>query len=153
MRTFFYMLVFICTSSAADAQSSKMIQDKERIFTEAEVLRLDSMLQQYHLQSGNFLLIVTDSLDISTDSYSGHFFREYGIDSNSKKAALALMLSRKNGLVFMAANKHLRPFISQEQLIEMLNAGIPSLKEKRREEAARLICEKAMMLLATIPKN
>lgn len=131
------------------AQTKTLVRDREQLFTEAEVVRLDSMLQQYLGRTGNLLLIATDSLDVSTNTFSNAFFLEHGIDSSSKKAALALLLSRKNGLVFMAANKYLQPYITQDQMIEMLNEGLTSLKEKRREEAAWLICKKAMEFLDT----
>jgi len=56
------------------AQTKTLVRDREQLFTEAEVVRLDSMLQQYLSRTGNLLLIATDSLDVSTNTFSNAFF-------------------------------------------------------------------------------
>lgn len=45
------------------------------------------------------------------------------------------------------------PFVNQQLLLNILNAGIPSFKEKRREERALQIFSKAMECLDSLPKK
>lgn len=126
------------------AQNGKRVYDRENIFTSSETAKLDSMLQQYSIRSGNNMFIVSDTADISANVYADRLFTQF---SSMEKPALALLMSRKNSLLLIAVNAKLRPYLSQEQMMAMINAGIPSFRDKRTADGAKLICLKAMELL------
>ncbi|MBK9569940.1 MAG: TPM domain-containing protein [Chitinophagaceae bacterium] len=147
MKKSITILFILLAAINTNAQPKTLVQDKENLFTIDEVTRLDSMLQHYRQQTGKLVLIVTDTADISEATYSNQITKQYVPDSTKKVFVFMLLLSRKNQLLFTAVNEPLRPFVTQELLLEIMNAGIPSLKEKRREESALLICKKAMEFL------
>jgi uncharacterized membrane protein YgcG len=135
------------------AQQPAHVQDKEQLFTRDEVFRLDSLLKQYHDQSGKIVLIATDSADVNKPDYNNELFLQYVPDSTSKAIVLMLLMSRKSQSIKIIITKPLVPYVSPQRILEMIEAGIPAIKEKQREEGAMLICRKAMEFLDGLPKN
>jgi uncharacterized membrane protein YgcG len=132
------------------ALAQPMVQDREGLFSASGKASLDSMLQEYLKKSGIYVLVVSDSADVSNEGYTEAFMGEYGIKAKGKKMALALKMSRRHGSVTVSVNKALKQHMSEQQVTEILNAGVPSLQEKNPEQAARLICEKAMAVLSQL---
>lgn len=126
------------------AQNGKRVYDRENIFSSSEAAKLDSMLDQYSIHSGCNMFIVSDTADISANVYADRLFTQI---SSIEKPSLALLMSRKNSLLLIAVNAKLRPYLSQEQMMAMINAGIPSFKDKKTAEGSKLVCLKAMELL------
>ena len=152
MKNYFIIFFILLAAANTIAQPKTLVQDKENLFTIDEVTRLDSMLQYYRLQTGKMVIIVTDTADISAATYTDQITKQYVPDSTKKIPVFMLLLSRKNQLLFTAVNAPLRPYVTQELLLEIMNAGIPALKEKRREESATQICKKAMEFLNGLPE-
>lgn len=140
------LLIITCSLFAINvwAQNGKKVYDQENLFTSGEAAKLDSMLQQYSIRSGNNMFIVSDTADVSVNVYADRLFIQY---NSTGKPSLILLMSRKNSLLLIAVNAKLRPYLSQEQMMAMINAGIPSFRDKRTADGAKLICLKAMELL------
>lgn len=126
------------------AQNGKKVYDRENIFSSSEAAKLDSILQQYSMHSVCNMFIVSDTANITASVYADSLFTQF---NSIKKPALALLMSRKNSLLLIAVNAKLRPYLSQEQMMAMINAGIPSFRDKKTADGAKLICLKAMELL------
>ena len=150
MKLFLPVFTLLITLQVA-AQTH--VQDKEQLFTKDEVNRLDSMLQQYHQLTDKIVLIATDSADVNNPSYQNELFQQYFPDSTSKAWVLMLLMSRKSQKIMIVVSKPLLPYISQQLLMDIIGTGIPSIKEKRREEGATIICKKAMEFLNGLPKK
>jgi uncharacterized membrane protein YgcG len=149
----FLSLFFIFSFFATPAQQKSHVLDKEKLFSPDEITRLDSLLQQYHQRTANIILIATDSADINDPAYKNELFWQFIPDTTTIEKMLMLLMSRKSQAIRMVASRPLLPYISQEQLLEIIGTGIPSIKEKRREEGATIICKKAMELLDGLPKK
>ena len=126
--------------------------DKENLLTLQEAKRVDSLLQDYNIKSGNLVAVYTDTADVSINDFRDSVYVLFGVPGKDIYSYI-LMLSRRNSQVFSTVNKKATPFSSQQQLIGILEAGIPALKEKRREEGITLICKKAIEFLDKLPKR
>ncbi len=149
-----YAFIILVTflSSALHAQQKKLITDVESIFTAAEINRIDSVLQDYHKRSGNYVIVCTDTLDISTDAYKDSLVEIYTPASPKKPYALFLLLSRKNSLVYLASNELTKDVPNRlDEFLKIISYGVPALKEKKIEEAVTIISKKAMEFLDTLP--
>ena len=139
---------------AMNAQQKKLVTDKESLFTKEEGIRIDSMLQAYKQSSGNLVVVCTDSLDVSTTVYKDSLVAEYSREDMHKTFALFLLLSRKNGLIQLVSNELTKDMPNRmEAFLKIVSYGIPSIKEKRREEGVTIICKKAKEFLDSLPKN
>lgn len=150
MKQFFSVFALLITLQVA-AQTH--VQDKEQLFTKDEVYRLDSMLQQYHQLTDKIVLIATDSSEVNNPSYKNELFQQYFPDSTSNKWVLMLLMSRKSQTIMLVVSKPLLPYISQQLLMDIIETGILSIKDKRREEGAAIICKKAMEFLNGLQKK
>lgn len=149
--SFYFGFLFL---TIANAQPTPLVLDQEKLFTADEVSRLDSMLHAYRQSSGHFVVVVsTDTLDVSPEEYIDRLAKSSYSDNTENSFGYFLLLSRKNQLVFCAVNDNLKPFISQDLLLDILNAGLPSLKEKRTAEGVMMICRRAMEFLDRLPKK
>jgi len=146
-------LFFIFAFFSTPAQQKSHVQDKENLFSPDEITRLDSLLHQYHQRTANIILIATDSADINDPAYKNELFWQYIPDTTAVEKILMLLMSRKSQAIRIVASKPLQPYLTPEQLLEILDTGVPSIKEKRREEGAMIICKKAMELLDGLSKN
>jgi len=133
--------------SLVSVQEKSLVQDREGLFSPSGVVSMDSMLRDYQERMGIYILVVTDSADISKEGYSDLVFLEYGIQAKGKKEALVLSMSRRNSKVFVTVNRQLKKRLTEQQVNGILEAGIPSLREKKPEEAAIIICRKAIDIL------
>ena len=124
-----------------------LVEDKEQLFTTGEIQRIDSMLQQFHQRTGYYVLLSTDSADINAKSYHNSLFELYFPDSSSTNFVLMLLMNRKHSNINIRFSKNLMSDISERDLIEMLNAGLPSFQQRKRAEGATLILQKAMEYL------
>ena len=144
---FLALLFFI----AVAAQQKKLVLDHEKIFTAKEIASLDSMLQKYRHISGRIILISTDTLDVSTDQYATNLVNQFVKGSTNKPYVFMLLLSKNKVMILASVNDKVKPFIKDRTLLDILDAGIPSFKENRNAEGARLVCKKAMEFLNTLP--
>lgn len=147
-----FIILAIFFSATPHAQQKKLITDVESIFTAAEINRIDSLLQDYHKRTGHFVVVCTDTLDISTDAYRDSLVEIYTPESLHKPYALFLLLSRRNSWVFLVSNELTKelPNITEE-LYKIVGYGIPFLKEKKIEEAVTIISIKSMEFLDALP--
>jgi uncharacterized membrane protein YgcG len=144
MRSSFLFILLIL---ALHTSAQSYVLDKEQYLNTEEIARVDSLLSAYHKRTGNVVLMSTDSLDINSSSYTSEIFKRYFPDTTSSTRVLMLLMSRKNQFVKMIASKPLMPHITQQQMLDMIGAGAPSLQAKRREEGVTLILKKAMETL------
>jgi len=151
----FYGLFFFTATNAqlvpSIRESKKLVLDHEKIFTTKEFNSLDSMLQKYREVTGRVVLISTDTLDVSSQYYTDNIVNQYITDTADRPFIFMLLLSRKNQLILASVNDKVRPFIKERTLLEILDAGIPSFREKRSADGSRLICKKAMEFLNSLP--
>jgi len=54
-------------------------------------------------------------------------------------------------MILASVNDKVKPFIKDRTLLEILDAGIPSFRERKSAEGSRLICKKAMEFLNSLP--
>lgn len=148
----FTLLIQLCIGYAA-AQSVRLVIDKEGLFTAPEEVRIDSVLRAYHNKSGNLVALYSDSADVSEESFGDRVEALFAHDFTDTAYSYILMLSRNHSLVISSLNKKTSPFLNKEFLMNILNAGIPSLKEKRLEEGVLLIFSEAMVYLDSLPKK
>jgi uncharacterized membrane protein YgcG len=139
----FFIFLFVALQTCAQSY----VLDKEQYLNVEEIARVDSMLSAYHKRTGTVVLMSTDSLDIKSPTYVSEIFKRYFPDSASSNRVLMLLMSRRNQYVTMVASKPLAPYINQQQLLDMISAGAPSLQAKRREEGVTNILKKAMETL------
>jgi uncharacterized membrane protein YgcG len=139
-NAFFFIFLFI----AVQASAQSYVLDKEQYLNTEEIVRVDSMLAAFHKRTGSVVLLSTDSQNIRSPLYNSEIYNRYFPDSTSSTRVLMLLMSRKNQYVTMVASKPLIPYISQQQMLEMIGAGAPALKVKRREEGVVIILKKAM---------
>jgi len=144
---FVALLFFI----AVTAQQKKLVLDHEKIFTTKEIASLDSMLQQYRRSSGKVVLISTDTADVSKEQYATNLVNQFVNGSTNKPYIFMLLLSKKKVMILASINDKVKPFIKDRTLLDILDAGIPSFKENRSAEGAKLVCKKAMDFLNTLP--
>ena len=144
----FAALLFFITVTA---QKKKLVLDHEKIFTAKEIASLDSMLQQYRRISGRIILISTDTVDVSSDQYATDLVNRFVNGSTNKPYIFMLLLSKKKVMILASVNDKVKPFIKDRTLLDILDAGIPSFKENRSAEGAKLVCKKAMQFLNTLP--
>jgi uncharacterized membrane protein YgcG len=140
-----FLFIFLIIVVQASAQS--YVLDKEQYLDAEEISRVDSLLSAYHKRTGTVVLMSTDSLNINSPTYVNELFQKYFPDTTSSTRVLMLLMSRKHQFVKMVASKPLMPHITQQQMLEMISAGAPSLQAKRREEGVTLILKKAMETL------
>lgn len=152
MRNTIIILACLLFSANLNAQQPKLITDVESIFTAAETHRIDSLLQDYHHRTGNFIVLCTDTLDVSTDAYKDSLVEIYTPASPKKPYALFLLLSRKNSLVYLASNELTKDVPNRlDEFLKIISYGVPALKEKKIEEAVTIISTKAMEFLDALP--
>ena len=158
MKKLFVFLSGLIFFTAVNAQlvpsireQKTLVLDHEKIFTAKEITSLDSILQKYREATGRIVLISTDTLDVSSGYYADNIVNQFVTDTTNKPFIFMLLLSRKNQLILASVNDKVRPFIKDKTLFEILDAGIPSFKEKRTAEGSKLICKKAMAFLNTLP--
>jgi len=144
---FVALLFFIVVT----AQQKKLVLDHEKIFTVKEIASLDSMLQQYRRSSGRIVLISTDTADVSSAQYATNLVNQFVKGGTNKPYIFMLLLSKKKVMILASVNDKVKPFIKDRTLLDILDAGIPSFKENRSAEGAKLICKKAMEFLNTLP--
>ena len=130
----FYTLLILSVFSflSANAQPSKLVVDKENLFTEKEIVSIDSLLQAYHKRSGNLVAVYTDTANVSEQPFLDSVyatFKKNGIDS---AYSFTLTMSRKHSLIFSGVNKKTTPFINDKLLLGILETGFASLKEDRK---------------------
>lgn len=135
---------------ALEAQPSSFVHDREKIFAPELTARLDSSLRAYHERSGSYVIVTTDTADVSDNRYADAVARLYVSDTTIKTYIFQLLLSRTHSQVFITVNKHLVPYISDDLFKELLGAGIPLLREKKPGEASELITEKMIGFLDKI---
>lgn len=151
MKKYFALFFALFFTTITNAQQKTLVFDHEKIFTSAELTRLDSMLQEYRKSTGKIVLINTDTLDVSNGAYADNLVLQFVTDSTNKPFIFMLLLSRKNQLILASVNDKVKPFIKDKTLFEILDAGIPSFRVKSVAEGSRLICKKAMEFLNTLP--
>ena len=151
MKKLFILFSGLLFFTAANAQAKNLVLDHEKIFTAKEITGLDTMLQKYREATGRIVLISTDTIDVSSKYYADNIVTQYVTDTANKPFIFMLLLSRKNQLILASVNDKVRPFIKEKTLFEILDAGIPSFREKRAAEGSGLICKKAMAFLNTLP--
>lgn len=115
----------------------------------AEIKEVDSLLRNYHQKTGNHVLVLTtDTLDgLGPEEYSIRFARQQQLGNAQNQKGFIFLMSRKNQLLYLVASDPLKDLVSREKLMEIINEGIPALKEKRTAEGLVLICKKAMECL------
>ncbi|MBL0153635.1 MAG: hypothetical protein IPP93_09140 [Chitinophagaceae bacterium] len=152
MRNTISILACLLFTANLNAQQPKLITDVELIFTAAEKGRIDSLLQDYHKRSGNYVVVCTDTLDISTDAYKDSLVEVYTPESIRKPYAFFLLLSRRNSRVFLVSNELTEEVPNlMDEIYKIVGYGIPALKEKKVEEAVTIISKKAMEFLDALP--
>lgn len=145
-----FLFIFLIIAIQTSAQS--YVLDQEKYLKPDEVARVDSMLSAFHKRTGTVLLMSTDSLDINSSDYNNKIFQRYFPDTTSSNRVLMLLMSRKTQFVKIVASKSLLPFIDQVQMLDMINAGAPSLRAKKGEEGVTLILKKAMETIDKLPR-
>jgi uncharacterized membrane protein YgcG len=149
MRNAFLGILFFITVQTS-AQS--YVLDKEQYLKPEEIARVDSMLSTYHKRTGTVVLMSTDDRNINSPNYINEIYQRYYPDTTSSTRVLMLLMSRKNQFVKMVASKPLIPVINQQQMLDMINAGAPSLRAKKGEEGVTLILKKAMETLDEVSR-
>jgi hypothetical protein len=144
--------IFFFSATKLPAQTIGLVHDKEKIFTDAETSRIDSLLQAYKQATGNLIAVCSDSLNINTEEYKAHLKAEFIPDPNFKPRTLLLLLSRKNSQVNMVAF-NLPETNEWQHLMPIMDAGVGSFKAKKPAEGSLLICKKAMEYLDALPKK
>jgi len=147
----FLMVYGSCFS--ANTQQSKLVVDNENLFTEMEITSIDSLLQAYHKRSGNLVAVYTDTADISNPEVSASVYATFKKPGTDNAYSYILLMSRKHSLLFSNVNPKTVPFITDQLLVGILEAGFASFKEKRRAEGVILICKKAMEFFDGLPKK
>jgi hypothetical protein len=150
IRGMLFSLLFWGLAAGIDAQPSGWVRDHEKIFSAAETTRLDSLLNAFHIRTGQYLIAVTDTSDVSAPGYADSLTRLFVPDTIQKIMVSEMLFSRTHSRVFISVNKHLKPFTPEEKLMEFLNAGIPFLREKRPGTAAWVMAEKMIVFLEKI---
>lgn len=153
MKTILFTLLIQMCIGYADAQSARLVIDKEDLFTTQEEAHIDSVLQAYHKKSGNLMALYTDTADVSAEYFGNRVEALFARDFTDSAYSYILMLSRNHSMMISSLNKKTDPFLNNELLLNILNTGIPSIKEKRREEVVLQIFNKAMEFLDSLPKN
>ena len=113
-------LLFIITPHG---QQTRWVMDKEDLFTQAEEMRIDSLLQAYHNRSGNLVALYTDSADISEKVFGDKIyalFKKVAVDS---AYSYILMMNRGRSLIFSTVNKKTAAFVNQQKLVAILENG------------------------------
>lgn len=153
MKKILFTLTIALSIVCADAQSTRLVIDKESLFTTTEIAHIDSILQAYHNKTGNLMALYTDSADIS-DLGSGDKAEAIFAHSYADSAlSFILMLSRKHSRGVTSINKRTAALVKTQVLGDVLNSGLPLLKEKKREEAVLQIFNNAMKYLDSLPEN
>jgi hypothetical protein len=146
-------LALFCSFFSGNSQQSKLVVDKENLFTETELASIDSLLQAYHKRSGNLVAVYTDTANISNTDFGASVYATFQKPRTDSAYSYILMMSRKHSLLFSSVNKKTMPFINDKLLIGILETGFASFKEKRRAEGVILILKKAMEFLEGLPKK
>lgn len=138
-----------------------LLRDQEKLFTTAELKKIDSLLQHYYKATGNYVSVVTtDTLDILPGDYSERFAKQQGL-SEPDHYGLVLLMSRRQGLIYLTGTGQLERIIKQEKdlvpfaqdaLEGIISVGIPDLGEKRTAEGVMKICNKAMNFIEDLAK-
>lgn len=171
-----FSFFFLCIS----AQQTLLVTDKEQLFTNEEISRINNLLQDYYKKTGNLIVVCTDSLDISAKAYKDSLIGLYTGNQPIKPYAVFLLLSRKNSAIRLESNELSNDSLGKKDAIELakmntesnqsadaiedarekfeafmkiVSYGIPALKEKKREEGVTIICKKAMEFLDGLPKK
>jgi hypothetical protein len=147
-----FLMVF-CSCFSANTQQSKLVVDNENLFTETEITSIDSLLRAYHKKSGNLVAVYTDTANISIPEHSASVYATFKKPSTDSAYSYILLMSRKHSLLYSNVNTKTVPFITDQLLVGILEAGFASLKEKRRAVGVILICKKAMEFLDRLPKK
>lgn len=59
-----YFICIVLLINVTNSIAQTYVQDLENLFTADEIKRIDSVLSRYHEQTGNYLLLTTDSTNI-----------------------------------------------------------------------------------------
>jgi hypothetical protein len=153
MKKHILLFTGLVLAAISYSQREPLVLDNEKMFTRAETKRLDSMLQAYRAKTKNIVLIYTDTADLSLRKYPDSLAIKYSPDSLAKPYIFMLLLSREKDLVLASVNDKVLTVIPRPELFKILDAGIPSIQKGRKEEAARLICEKGMLFLDELKKE
>jgi uncharacterized membrane protein YgcG len=137
----------------ANSQQPKWVLDKENLLTAAEINRIDSALQRYHESTGKFIIVCTDTADITAQEYTDPIYSSYKEIIANQSYVYILMLSRKNQEVISNVSSKVAPYTDREKLIKLMEPGFPLLKEQKREEAIMVICNNAVKFLDSLPKQ
>jgi hypothetical protein len=146
----FCALILIITSHA---QQTRWVLDKEDLFTQAEEMRIDSLLQAYHKKSGNLVALYTDSINISEKDFGDKVHALFKTVADDSTYSYILMMCRKHSLIFSTVNQKTTAFVDQQKLVAILENGFSSFKEKKREEGVLKIFMKAIEFLDSLPKQ
>lgn len=142
--------LLLCTGITTICGQQKLFfHDNEKIFTATEIKQVDSVLRNYHQKTGNHVLVLTtDTLDgLGPEEYAIRFARQQPLSNTQNQKGFIFLMSRKNQLLYLVASDPLKALVSREKLMEIINEGIPALKEKRTAEGLVQICKKAMECL------
>lgn len=118
------------------------VRDAERIFSAEETARLDSFLTAVNARTGHYIIITTDTADISSGDYTERIARSFVPDTARRVFIFQLLFSRHHSLVFVSANRHLKAHLTEQQILELLEVGVPWLREKKPGLAAWTIADK-----------
>lgn len=153
MKTLTILFFCLVLLIGANAQQAKWVIDKENLLTTVEIKRIDSALQQYHENSGKFIIVCTDTADVALDGYAQYIYEGFEEIKADQSYVYILMMSRKHQAVISNVSKKIVPYINMEKLIKLMEPGFPLLKEQKREEAILVICNNAMRMLDGLPKE
>jgi hypothetical protein len=151
MKHSIFFVLFVSLTFFVNAQTFKMVLDKEQIFKAEDLHRIDSMLLQFQQATGYYVLLATDKADVNAKEYMNPLFMNYFPDSTSTNAVLMLLMSRTHSSLSIRASKPLLQHLAQQNFMDMIGAGISALRDKRTVEGTTLILLKAMEYLNRLP--
>ena len=145
------LLILLCCLISPESRSQTaqpLVFDRESIFTAEEAGRIDSLLQDYFHRSNKIVAVITDTADVSDKAFHSRSIQEIARNAPPKTAVILVLLSRRRSMVNLASSELGTGSPERfREFSEILAAGIPALKEKRREEGVTLMCMKAMQFL------
>ena len=153
MKKYFTFLISVAFLIQVNAQQPKWMLDNESLLTPSEINRIDSILQHYRVSTGKFIIVCTDTSNVTEQAYIEKIYKKYKDVFDPQDYVYILMLSRKHQTVISNVSKRVMPYINQEKLVRVMEPGFQLLKEQKREEAIIVICKNAMKLLDSLPKE
>lgn len=133
------------------AQPAPLLQDRENLLTISEGRSIDSLLQQYRQRSGNLVAVYTDTVDVSLQEVGLSVQMQYGDPKTDKHYTFILLMSRRHGVLFASVNQSTIPYVNEALLTGILQKGTSALKDQRRADGIREICQAAMEFMGRLP--